>query len=311
MDTNLIREILRRENKRRLIYPYYKGRYAIHLLRGLIGEAMPIRKLRQSPASSLLHSPAVQPALQAAGDGVLRKEQLELCWPEDACEFVLDFGIWEEDYQWAQTSRPGANLVVRLNFSNRHDRRYQEVLANRPAYGFNNWGHPVNTDGRATLAWARVDVDPDNGEALIEEIQNDWLRTVRRVAKYGLRCRKPQCACLRKTQAYARAMRYYEAIWSEAMLAATLEYLHSELSIARVYYHSFDTCCVLKRLKDNDWLPPKSVYEQVPRRFAMQTVPTAPKLVTQCSSARRRLRKVAKPRWFTPSTLPMGGLHHA
>ena len=41
---------------------------------------------------------------------------------------------------------------------------------------FEWWSHPVRQDGRHTLAWARMDVDLDAGEALIEEIQSDWIR---------------------------------------------------------------------------------------------------------------------------------------
>lgn len=43
---------------------------------------------------------------------------------------------------------------------------------------------------RDTLAWSRIDFDFDTGEALIEEIQSDWVRRVKHCVqslKHGVR----------------------------------------------------------------------------------------------------------------------------
>lgn len=37
-------------------------------------------------------------------------------------------------------------------------------------------GHPVRKDDVETLAWARIDLDFASNQALIEEIQSDWVK---------------------------------------------------------------------------------------------------------------------------------------
>jgi hypothetical protein len=45
--------------------------------------------------------------------------------------------------------------------------------------------HPIRRSP-STLAWSRVDIDFENGEALIEEIQTDWVRLAERAGTAAL-----------------------------------------------------------------------------------------------------------------------------
>ncbi len=321
MDRHAVEEIVQRENRRRLIFRYYKDRYALLLLRGLIGQcsndgaeratgqAIPIQDLRRTHFAPLLHKPAVKPALANAGDGLLTADRLEMVWPTEWTEFVLDFGVWEDDYEWAQVSRPGANLVIRLNFSNRHDSRFKQVFRADPNNQFNGWGHPVTASGRTTLAWARVDYDPQSGDALIEEIQNDWIRYFENRLRYSRKHCKPQCRHRLALEQYALFLKLYRKIWAEALLAATLEYLTQEMGYRRIFYHSFETSCVLKGLQWDK--PPRSIYEQVPRQFLMRSTSQTPEFLRSDRRAKRRLKKLPNARWYAPTVVPMGGLYHA
>ena len=102
--------------------------------------------------------------------------------------------------------------------------------------GLFNWcGHP-GSDEANTLAWARIDVDLDQRQALIEEIQCDWLRKVARYERYA-RAHKPDSFVhsLRHRGIHIKAhklwsyhletMAPYRKIWSEAMLFAAIWFL--------------------------------------------------------------------------------------
>ena len=47
--------------------------------------------------------------------------------------------------------------------------------------------HPVASGGELTLAWSRIDLDLDRGEALVEEIQSDWVRDAQSQSRWEIR----------------------------------------------------------------------------------------------------------------------------
>ena len=53
------------------------------------------------------------------------------------------------------------------------------------------------------------------------------------------------------------------------MLTATLDFVHRELGINKVFYHSFDTGVRLKGI-ESGWGPPRSIYTDLPRRFCFE-----------------------------------------
>ena len=99
--------------------------------------------------------------------------------------------------------------------------------------------HPVQTkldspNFRETLAWSRIDLDFDTNEALIEEVQSDATRTVLSMAKRYKKCRCRHCA---KRLQYVKWFEPYLKLWSEALLRATIEFIHKELGIERIFMH--------------------------------------------------------------------------
>ena len=70
------------------------------------------------------------------------------------------------------------NLVLQLNFNSSQIRALRRLTGGEQRT-FNPLDHPVCRPGhpryRETLAWARIDFDFETNEALIEEIQSDWV----------------------------------------------------------------------------------------------------------------------------------------
>lgn len=251
----------------RTLFGYFPGRYALMLLADVVADGTPIRELRRGGLAPLLEKPAVRRVLDACGDGVLKREALIVAWPDDARWFLLGLEVWgsRRDRIWHQTSRPGHNLVLQLNFNTGDMARFERLGPEAEAYSHS--GHPVCQPSsrrfRATLAWARLDVDFDTDEALIEEIQSDWVRYA---AWYG-----------RHHEGLAAFAAPYARLWSEAMLAAAIWFLRRELGINGVFYHDYETGCALKGL--HRWRPPRSLYTELPRRFCMQRTADAPRFL--------------------------------
>ncbi|MEM9531810.1 MAG: hypothetical protein AAGA23_12925 [Pseudomonadota bacterium] len=305
MDDQLVQEFVRCEAGKRRCFSYFKGRYALLLLKYALGDGCAIAELRKTPFQSLLKKPAVKPALQWAGDGRLTPDLLDFSWQEPALDFVVSFSQFSG---WCQTSRTGANLVIQLNFSKSAQRAYERALRPVEHAALQGWGHPVDRWSRETLAWVRVDLDLDDEEALIEEIQCDWLRVVDNLLVAHRNDPKDAAVWsqLRTTvgalRRYHQALKPYRQIWAEAALAAALDYLLGDLGIRRVFYHQFETGC---RLKGIDWrdAPPRSLYTELPRRFCMQATDSGPQFLMRQRGIRRRLAGAEAPTFFqlTPS----------
>jgi len=211
-------------------------------------------------------------------------------------------GYWNQD--WYQNSRPGYNLVLHLNFSGKHNQPYHRLMQPEDDWHpFLGYGHP-RADDELTLAWARLDVDLDDGVALIEEIQNDWIRKARSLEKrlaswlehktdYVRRFLLPRYLPGGSAEAFRRylddILRPHEQLWDEAMLSATLWFLRNELGIRRIFYHTFASG---NRLKGIDYtMPPRSLYTRLPRRFCFQETDEAPGFLMNQRRFRREVRK--------------------
>jgi len=265
-----------------------------------------VAALKRSPLAGLLNKPVVKELLAGLGDGVLSQTHCQAVWPMDTREFILTLDRWGgEDRSWQQTCRPGWNLVLQLNFTSAHGQAMQRLLKTRERAIFNFGGHPVVEPGpdeapRDTLAWARIDLDWTHDEALIEEIQSDWVREALHTRDHYKRQAR------RRTPRYwwgdgeglerycAEQLGAYTRLWSEAMLGATLEFIHRDLGIGTVYYHSFDTGAALKGIQYS--LPPRSLYSELPRRFCFQPCQAPPRFLAR--GLRKRLAKLRKPLWY-------------
>jgi len=310
MDKATVDEIIACLPKERTLFHYFRDRYALLLLAYAAGRGTAVSSLRASSFGQLLNKPVVRNLLAGQGGGTLGREQLENHWEEPLQTFLLTLGSWGgRGGAWDQVSRPGHNLVLRLNFNHSHDRSYQRLVRPRWSHRFNYQEHPILRKGerpylRETLAWARIDLDLATGEALIEEIQSDWVRradAVRATAAnpgpwlgagcFG--CEGSPAALI----AYAEdVLSPYAAVWEQAMLCAAIRFIREELGVRRIWYHTWETGAQLKRVgKDR---PPRSLYTKLPRRFCFSETAEAPGFLLTHRSVRRRLKEIAEPRWF-------------
>jgi hypothetical protein len=312
MDINLVNEIISCMPKDRTIFRYFKDRYAFMLLERLIGEGELVNNIKKSCFSGLLDKPDVKLALAIAGKGWLTPSILNSVWPEETYNFVLTLGRWGSNhYSWDQTSRRGYNLVLQLNFSNQHDGIYRRMVKPDLDALLNHYAHPISSVNdkcyfRETLAWSRIDLDFTKNEALIEEVQCDWLRKAKRLlrsAKYHKHHELSMGHIWRTSGTLDDIIKYceeflspYNVIWSEAMLAATIEFIEHELGIKNIYFHTANTGHKVKKIKYKK--PPRSIYSKLPRKFCFTKTTEAPDFLSQDKNFKRIYKKVDNPEWY-------------
>ncbi|GHD60584.1 hypothetical protein [Jeongeupia chitinilytica] len=286
MNARLVDEIVACLPQGRTCFNYYPERYAWLLLRHAVGEGATVGALKRSPFAGLLQKPRVKQWLARLGSDRIRPGDLIVT---DGDAEQLAFTLTLSQWQGAQTTRNDANLVLQLNFDRGHDRRYQELV--RPSSDgvgpFACSGHPICRT-RNTLAWARLDIDLDAGEVLIEEIQNDWLRktawALENPARWPAQIGGQPADVLR----YLRWVQArYRKIWAEAMLAATIWFVREELGLRRLFFHSPESGVLLKRLPSCRQ-PPRSIYTDLPRQFCFRETGNMPRFFArrQCRRAR-------------------------
>lgn len=301
MKQELAKEIIASLPNNRTLFRYFKDRYAVWLLSEYCGHGMEIKDLRHTAFAGLLEKPLVKSLLARQGHGRVCANDFDYVWQEPARTFMLTLDTWDE----SQLTRNGVNLVLQLNFSNEHNGYFHRHFHEKMQDDLRSYWHPTLLPGERrfkheTLAWSRIDLDLNTGEALIEEIQNDWLRE----AQYWGRCINCRKRCrwcitrhyVRNKHDEARVRHYlenilkpYEKIWSEAMLMATLWFLHTELGIHRIYYHTHASGA---RLKDIDGTqPPRSLYTRLPKQFCFTRTTEHPEFLIRDKYFRRRIRR--------------------
>jgi len=308
-----IQEIIDCLGSERKIFRYHEGRYALDYLgfemqnRGVA--SLSIADLKRGQLSSLVEKSVIKNLLAHCGAGVIDKAHLDSCWENKHFCWVLGMGIWGcGRVGLDQTSRRQSNLVLQLNFTQHHCQRYQKLIRPCNSLGpFEYRGHPINTVGRKTMAWVRLDFDFDTGEALIEEIQNDWLRRAKywsqrvRLAeqqnggKLPLSITRNFGASVKEFETYMGELAAYEKIWAEASLAAAIDFIRQQLGLTTIYYHSFKTGCQVKNIYCQ---PPKSMYASLPKKFLFKAIEQAPMFLLNDKGVARRLKKIACQQWF-------------
>jgi hypothetical protein len=299
--------LLRAEGSAPFFFPYRKDDYALHLLLLGIGGGQSISMLRQGPFRRLLEKPPVRRALAHAANGVLKPRDLESSGEEREV-FLVTLARWggKRPRDWSssyyQTSRPGQNLVVQLNFPESHDRAYRRLVEPGANHPFASSAHPVRQTEPFTLAWARLDVDLDAGEVLVEEVQCDWVREARSFRTYAeewLAEGKPahlpfawwHTGTAPKILAYLdRILSRYADSWAECMLSAAIAFAYERLGLRRVYFHTFEGGNLMKRMRSE---PPRSLYTELPERFCFRKTTAAPRAFRKDP----RVRKCA-PFWY-------------
>ena len=313
------RDILVRDLPGELAYPYFKGREAAWVLHQRLKKDVQIARLRRGPLGALVTRPGIRETVTECGDGRLTAERLlpladplrlfemkgqlptgrpaeaafdALCAAE-ILPFIVTFDSWlnegDDDLQWNQTSRRGCNLVVQVNFPDSYAEEFRALFGSHERANLEYWSHPVRRDGPITMSWARLDMDPDGEEVLIEEIQSDWLRAVSRNKHHLKRHRTKSDRALIEKFIEITAARFGK-VWAEATMLAALAVARNLLRARRIWLHQPHSGAKLKRITDR--LPPRSIYTDLPRRFCFEPTHRAPEILYRArSQAVHRLRR--------------------
>ena len=261
--------------------------------------------MKQSPWAFLLDKPLLKKQTASLPRQRIRPLDLQTYLPESVFYFDMTFDFWgfhkrHRNDAWYQTSRPGFNLVLQLNFGAWHDAKYYQLVQPKAEKHPFRWTcHPVAENNKLTMAWSRLDVDLENGVVLIEEIQNDWFRNVREIHRSlsNLVKRRPKivnrhylfkeanCTAKQFFEYSKTIAQPHQKIWEEAILSASIHFIRKELGITDIYYHSFEGGKLLK-----DCEPPRSLYSSLPRKFGFQRTQQAPLFIRKCQYLKKKLR---------------------
>ncbi len=270
-------------------FHYFKDKYALQLAAWSVGEGQKMAAVKQSRIGSLLQKNILKQ--HCARHAVLRAADLMAIAPAGGWTFRRSLDTWgeDEDWGWTQVSRPGVSLVLRLDFGPGHDQQAAKLRLGSTLQRLHDCNHMYAGD-HFNLAWARLDFDMETGEVLIEEIQNDWLRTAQNYLANGhdsgdgshwyRQARRGALKNdLRFIQYKAEILAPLEKVWSEAMLSATLEFIRDVLGLHTVYMHTVECG---PRIKDMQWSqPPKSLYSDLPRRFCFEKTEEVPSFLSR------------------------------
>jgi len=308
MKKEILDEVIACLPEERTLFHYFKGQYAFHLLTHISKQQPSVGAIKRSPFQGLLNQPDVKALLACLGNGKLSPDLFENAWKEASQAFVLTVDKWGDNNRWQyQTTRQGCNLVLQLNFSEKHNRAYKRLVKPDDDYIFNYSGHPVMERAkrdlyRDTLAWARIDVDLESGEALIEEIQSDWVSSVKDCLLAIKRGSTPWymewCKCKAEdfiTYAEKILAPFYN-LWSEAMLTAAIHFIYTELGIGSIYYHTHETGQKIKRVIGG--APPRSLYSDLPKKFCFQMTDEDPGFIKKDRSFIRKRRSLKQVAWY-------------
>ena len=296
MKTEMLDEVIACMPRGKTNYHYFQGAYASRLLSMIMPQEINLHEIKKSRFNKLLEHKTVKPVLAHCGDGKLNKQTIEGIWVNPSKPFLLSISRWgsKKNWAWNQTSRPGENLVLQLNLPHEHLRNFRKWVNPDENSSLNGrWtDHPVqkqcdNKLFRETLAWARIDLDFETNEALIEEIQSDGVRYVKRWAQRYKKCACKRC---RERLKYVDWFDSYAKIWSEAMLMASIWFIKNELGINRIFIHTARSGWQMKKM-DKDWNAPRSLYSDLPKKFAFKQTWAAPDFLMNTKNYKQLIRK--------------------
>lgn len=317
MEINLLEEVLECLNDGRRLVHYYNDQYAAYLLEQFCkrnkSKRKPetqIKQIKDSCFGKLLKKPNIAKLLSDLGDGKLSSDRLQQVghkeFENESFEsYVITLSQWgkKEDYPWEQTSVPGSNLVLQLNLTNKHDQLLKDLKLDSEPFRYDE--HPIHSS-KNSMSWARIDFNFETGEALIEEIQNDWLRMATKHAQYAKRAILNGSTFYRRWGVSYKAecmLKYTQDVlsrhnknWQEITLYYAIKLIQEEIGINKIYYHSYETGALLKNIEGR--LPPKSLYTDLPKRFCFTPCDTGPKFITKDCRVKRKLKKAKSENWF-------------
>ena len=304
MEPQLADEIIQCLPRERTLFRYYKGRFANLLLAMVSQRYKTVSALKTSPFERLTKRPEVAAVLANQGNGKMCPAAFERAWQEPSHCFRLTVGLWKgRPGSWGQVSRRGTNLVLQLNFSNEHNDPYRRLYKPNEDNALNFYLHPVangkyGKSKEETLAWSRIDLDFSSNEALIEEIQSDWVRKAANEHKEIERCERlgVQARTYGSTAAQRDRLKYlaevlppYLALWQEVMLAATIWFIREELGVGQVFIHTPEGGAAVKRIRGTP--PPRSIYSSLPKKFCFEISEQAPEFLSETTQYKRLVRR--------------------
>ncbi len=266
---------------KRTLFNYGKDWYAIQLIKLFAGSSCSISELKRSPFASLLQKESVKRWLGSLGKKEITRDDLALLWPNETETYRLTLDIFDG---WIQTSRRGKNaynLVLQLNLHGGEAQFMDRLINKREDDPFEASYHPIHQGRHRTLAWARIDLDWESGQALIEEIQNDRIRYVKEFIEESKDCNDQEMLWYGSKLPIQTIVDYWNVrlrisrkIWDEAMLSATISFLVHELGIRKIYYHTPLSAEAYKSEGAED--APRSIYTKLPRKFCFKPTNTPP-----------------------------------
>lgn len=295
MNQDDIQEIIDCLPSGRTLFPYFRDRYAALLLAWIFTEEVSVAEVKRSRYASLITKNAVRDTLARCGKGTINSDLLSMIWSEPHEQFLLTLDSWGGYARcWQQTSRAGHNIVLQVNLHDGYQRLFNHFVPEDQQWLFNNSGHPVlqqrqNGFHRPTLGWVRMDMDLNSGEALLEEVQTDWLRDLNTLQGWNKDNEGVQFYCNTMLKRLGK-------IWSEVLMSAALWFLRDELGIRQVWLHTWESGCELKRIQGVR--PPKSLYTKLPRQFCFEHTQQPPEFLLRDKSYRRTVRGKPAPHWF-------------
>ena len=308
MTRELMSEIVNGLRRKRWRFYYGPDVYAYQLLTYLVDLGVSFPEIRRSSFARLLDRPVIKARLAQFGQRQITPAQWRSWRPAEPLCYLLTLDGWGEAAsryaQDDQTSRPGYNLVLQLNFSNQHNRPYEKLIEPTHFHPYEYDSHPIAAKPRLTMSWVRIDLANDLSHALIEEVQNDWLRR----ASNGKTCRwryvceggrwqwiREHCnggtvSAERRERYYEETLRPHRALWAEASLCAAIKLLYEEIGVRRIYYHTFTGGNLMKGI-DAQRRPPRSLYGQLPRQFCFNKTQNCPAILEKYVAALHRDRR--------------------
>jgi hypothetical protein len=281
MTLDQLDELIASLPKGRTLFHYDKDWYAIELLKHHLTQPTKVADIKKGSFGKLLEKPKIKSLIGSLGSNELNPQDLQLLAPSQPETFRLSADRFDG---WIQTSRKGKhawNLVLQLNL-NESDARfldhYKIAKENDP---FEYSYHPINKQRHRTLAWARLDIDLDNGEALIEEIQNDRIREARELYQKAMSSKEKRIQIYGDeypthffTEYWDRYLKSISRYWDEAMLTAAIHFIRKELGIRSIFYHTPESGDILKGGGADG--APRSIYTKLPSKFCFQQTEQKP-----------------------------------
>lgn len=289
MKQNTAEELLSLLPAGRTLFTYGKDWYALSLLE-LGMRYSDLQNIRHTSLGRLFDKPQVKAWIGRLGNMHFSAGDLALIRPDETETYRLTTDLFDG---WTQTTRKGGdawNLVLQLNLNGGDADWMERRFPDRNDDPFEWYCHPIHRGRHRTLAWARIDLDWETGEALIEEIQNDRLREVAAKVKYirdwkleKIRLNGVEVEAAFVLRYWEERLRFSRQWWDEAMLCATIRFIVEELGLRKIYYHSPESGARLKLAKR----APVSLYSDLPRKFCFEKTDALPAFVRGSRAWRR------------------------